>query len=259
MSEVESRSSAPGAFALSSSQVVPADPPVAVVGGALSVGSPSYDAVTAEHEPLSPGGDSCRSCGFVYTDGRVCPAVILAAAGYPVLADRIRIPPAADREYSALCELTVAVQRMSARLDVIGASVAAHSPNCWPPDGKRRLLRRWSRLAKGPDMKPLAVGYLRLHTADEPAHEAELTAQIRAYAEQEGLTLSDVYTDLIDPPADRPDRAGFCALMDALRRDGCDAVIIPRPEHLSRRFSGYIARRAIIEVEGGARVLVVDR
>lgn len=108
-------------------------------------------------------------------------------------------------------------------------------------------------------MRPLAVGYLRLHVADEPARGVELTEQIRAYAEREGLTLSDVYTDLIDPPADHPERAGFSALMDALRRDVCRAVIIPRPDHLSRRFSGYIARRAIIEVEGGARALVVDR
>lgn len=141
MSELASRRPVPGAAALPSTQVFPSDPPVAALCGGLAVGTPSYDAVMAEHQPLSPGGESCRACGFVYTDRRVCPAVILAAAGYPVLADRVRIVPAADREYGALCELTGAVQRMSARLDVIGSRVSAHSP-----DGKRGLLRRWSRL-----------------------------------------------------------------------------------------------------------------
>ena len=111
------------AVALTSEQVFPPDPLVAVLGGALAVGLPSYDAVLAEHVPLQPSGGSCRACGFVYTDRRVCPASILAAAGYPLLADRIRMAPAGNREYSALCELTVEVQRMGARLDVIGTQV----------------------------------------------------------------------------------------------------------------------------------------
>ena len=90
---------------------------------------------------MAPGGASCRSCGCVYTDRQVCPALILAAAGYPELADRVRVVPDADREYGALCELTVAVQRMGARLDVIGASVAAATPRT-----KARAARRWGRL-----------------------------------------------------------------------------------------------------------------
>ncbi len=99
--------------------------PVAVLHGGLAVGVPSYDAVLAEHGPHFPGADSCRACGFVYTDHPICPAVILAQAGFADLADRVRVVPEADREYGALCELAVAVQRMGARLDVIGASVTA--------------------------------------------------------------------------------------------------------------------------------------
>ena len=104
--------------------------------------SPSYDAVTAEHVPQQPGGGSCRACGFVYTDQQVCPALILAAAGYPVLADRVRVAPAADREYGALCELTVAVERMDARLDMIGARVTAIDS----AGTKKQPACRWARL-----------------------------------------------------------------------------------------------------------------
>lgn len=111
-----------------SAEVFPSDLPVAVLDGALAAGEPSYDAVVAEHVPLMPGGESCRSCGFIYTDRRVCPALILATAGFPVLADRIRVVPAADREYGALCELTAAVARMGARLDVIGSRVGDVTP-----------------------------------------------------------------------------------------------------------------------------------
>lgn len=105
--------------------------------GALASGVPSYDAVVVEHVPLLPGGGSCRSCGFVYGDRMVCPALVLAAAGYPVLADRIRIVPAADPDHRDLCELTVAMERMGARLDVIGSRIA-------PAPARRR---RWARLA----------------------------------------------------------------------------------------------------------------
>lgn len=120
-------SSSHAAIALSSAEVFPPEPPVAVLSGAMAAGIPSYDAVFAEHVPQVPGGESCRSCGFVYSDRKVCPALILAAAGYPILADRVRVVPEADREYGALCELIVAVQRMDARLDVIGARVTAET------------------------------------------------------------------------------------------------------------------------------------
>lgn len=110
-----------------------------------------------------------------------------------------------------------------------------------------------------PPRQPLVLGYLRSRAADPPEVAAVLTAELRAYAEGEGLTLTDVYTDLMDPPAGHPERAGFCALMDAIRRHNAHAVIIPAPEHLSRRPSSYTARRTILEAEGGARLLVMHR
>lgn len=107
-------------------------------------------------------------------------------------------------------------------------------------------------------MKPLALGYLRTSAADAPETVAALTNDMQVYADREGLTLADVYTDLIDPPDGSPDRAGFCAMMDAVRRGDTYAVVIPSPDHLSRRPSCYMARRTIIEAEGGAQLLVID-
>lgn len=108
------------------------------LGGGLAIGEPTYDAVMAEHTPQTPGGQSCRACGFVYTDERACPAVILAEAGFAHLAERVRAVPAADREYGALCELAVEVQRLVARFDVLGASVTTVASVA-----KVRRPRRW--------------------------------------------------------------------------------------------------------------------
>ena len=139
--DTDSSRDVPPAMALSSAEVFrPDPPPLAVLRGALATGLPCYDAVVAEHVPLLPGGESCRSCGFVYSGRQVSPALILASAGFPLLADRVRIVPA-DREYGAVCELTVAVQRMGARLDVISERVAPFpAKKTWPASW-------WTRIA----------------------------------------------------------------------------------------------------------------
>jgi len=112
-----------------------------VLRGGLAVGLSSYDTVMAEHAPQLPRGESCRACGFVYAGQSACPAVILAEAGHADVADRVKIVPQADPEYGALCELTVAVERLGARVDVIGASISAVSPVT-----KARRRRLWPRL-----------------------------------------------------------------------------------------------------------------
>jgi len=106
-------------------------------------------------------------------------------------------------------------------------------------------------------MRPLAFGYFRLRAADPPDVGERFTAEMQGYAEREGLTLAEVYNDPFEPPAGVSDRSAFCALVDALRRDDTTAVIIPAPEHLSRRSGGYTERRTIIETEAGARLLVI--
>ena len=116
------------ARALRSVEVFPADQPVAVLSGALAAGAPMEAVVLAEHVPLLPGGEPCRACRFVYAGQLVCPALLLAVAGCPLLADRVRQVLAADRRYGPSCESTIAVQRMDARVDVIGARVTAGAP-----------------------------------------------------------------------------------------------------------------------------------
>lgn len=104
-------------------------------------------------------------------------------------------------------------------------------------------------------IRPLALGYLRLHTADSPNVTLALTAKLQAFAEKEHLNL--VHADSFDPPVTASHRAGFCALMDGLRRTSAHAVIIPSADHLSRRSGGFYGRRTIIETEGGARLLII--
>jgi hypothetical protein len=126
---------------------------VAVLAGALAVGDPSYDAVLAEHTPLMADGESCRACGFVYTGRPAYPAVILAEAGHADLADRVRVVPEGNRDYGVLCELTVPVERMGARLDVIGAHVLPAKPAHQP-----RHRARPRRVFGLPRRRRLAVG-----------------------------------------------------------------------------------------------------
>jgi DNA invertase Pin-like site-specific DNA recombinase len=109
----------------------------------------------------------------------------------------------------------------------------------------------------GEPAKSLAFGYLRLSATDSPDVTDRLITALHAHAEREGLALADIYIDLLDPPVDHPDRSGFCTLMDALRRHDTCTVLIPTPEHLSRRPDSYTARRTIIEAEAGARLLVI--
>lgn len=116
-------------------------------------------------------------------------------------------------------------------------------------------MRPWSDSAT--NVRPLALGYLRLYADAPPELAMSLTAELVAYAEKEQLTLAEIYTDPFDPPPGGSERAGFCGLMDALRRHNAQAVIIPTTDDLSRRANGYTARRTIIETEGGARLLVI--
>ena len=111
--------------------------------------------------------------------------------------------------------------------------------------------------ARATQVRQQALGYLRLHAGDPSEIAAALTAELQAYADKAGLDVATVYTDVFDPPDGLPDRAGFCALMDALRRGDAQAVIIPSAQHLARRARSYAARRTIIDIEGGARLLVV--
>ncbi len=106
-------------------------------------------------------------------------------------------------------------------------------------------------------VRPLAFGYLRVQPGDSVEVHTGLVEDIRRFADDEGLTLAEVYTDPYDAPDERQGRSAFCALMDALRRSDAEAVIVLSPGHLSRQPYGYRMRTTIIEVEAGARLLVI--
>jgi hypothetical protein len=95
----------------------------AVVGGALATGAPSAEAVLSEHTPVQPGGHACRACGHVYSDELpVCPAVVAAQAGYPGVADRMRLDQV-DDQVTALEALQVGQERIEARIDALAEAV----------------------------------------------------------------------------------------------------------------------------------------
>lgn len=94
-----------------------------VLNGAVATGSPSADAVLTEHTPVEPGGHACRACGHVYShDLPVCPAVLAARAGYPDVADRLRLVDV-DGQVTALEAMQVGQERLEARVDALAGTV----------------------------------------------------------------------------------------------------------------------------------------
>lgn len=101
-------------------------------------------------------------------------------------------------------------------------------------------------------------GYLRVEPADGPRAGNRLTDELRAHAKREGLTLAHVFTDCYKDGSAQFERHGFSALVDALRRPGVYGVLVPSLDHLSR-FSGVRhAMCTLIQLETGARVLVMN-
>lgn len=72
------------AVAMTTAEVFPADPPVAVLSGALAVGSAPYDAVIAEHVPVAAGtGAARRSATAVAVVAAAQLVAVEAALGAP--------------------------------------------------------------------------------------------------------------------------------------------------------------------------------
>lgn len=107
----------------------------------------------------------------------------------------------------------------------------------------------------GPRLRPLLVGYLRLHASDPPGLADQLFAEMRAFPHRSGLAVADTYTER--PGASSREGAAFRALVEALRRPHITNVTIASPKHFSR-FGLYRAMRTLIETETGAHVLVVS-
>jgi hypothetical protein len=105
-------------------------------------------------------------------------------------------------------------------------------------------------------MRPLVFGYVQASTDDlvdddEPSHSpAELQDELTAFAEAEGLTLANIYTDRADTVP-----AAFHALVEAVRRHNAWGVVVPSLHHLGG--PALPALKHHLEHQTGARVLVV--
>src|SRR5262249_16388033 len=78
------------------------------------------------------------------------------------------------------------------------------------------------------------------------------------YAHREGLTLAEVFTDRDRGGNEELGRAGFVVMVESLRRPGVYGVLIPSLRHFSRFPGVHKAMRALIELETGARVFVMN-
>ncbi|MFG1954131.1 hypothetical protein [Micromonospora sp. NPDC048830] len=108
-------------------------------------------------------------------------------------------------------------------------------------------------------MRPLVYGYVRLNPADPQELGDCLMRDLAACAEREGFTLADVFTDRDARISDQFGRSGFVVMAETLRRPGVDGVLIPSLCHFSRFPGVHQAMRALIELETGARVFVMDQ
>ncbi|WP_322777985.1 recombinase family protein [Frankia sp. Cas4] len=108
-------------------------------------------------------------------------------------------------------------------------------------------------------MRPLVYGYIRLSPADPQDIGDCLMRDLAAYADREGLTLAGVFTDRDEGGNDQLGRSGFVVMVESLRRPGVSGVLIPSLTHFSRFPGVHQAMRALIELETGARVFVMNQ
>jgi hypothetical protein len=114
------------------------------------------------------------------------------------------------------------------------------------------------RTGRALTVRPLVYGYIRLGPADAPDAGDCLTRELASYAEREGLTLADVFTDRFDNSSEQRGRSAFVVMIESLCRPGVYGVLIPSLYHFSRFPGMHQAMRTLIELETGARVFVMD-
>ena len=108
-------------------------------------------------------------------------------------------------------------------------------------------------------VRPLVYGYIRLASNDPPDRRGCLARELSSYAEREGLTLADVFTDRDTANSDQPGRAAFLVMVQALRHPDVYGVLIPSLQHFSRFPGVRQAMCALIELQTGARVVPIDQ
>lgn len=108
-------------------------------------------------------------------------------------------------------------------------------------------------------MRPLVYGYFRLGPADAPDFGTCLRREPATYADREGLTLAEIFTDRDQGGSEQLGCAGFVIMVESLRRAGVYGVFIPSFHHFSCFPGVHKAVRALIELETGARVFVMNQ
>jgi hypothetical protein len=107
-------------------------------------------------------------------------------------------------------------------------------------------------------VQPMVCGYIRARLCVPQSGASSLQRALCAYARREGLTLADIYIEWHEDDSRPLGRSAFVAMVDALRRPDMYGVLIPSLCHFSRFPGVQQAMRGLIEVETGARVLIME-
>ena len=102
-------------------------------------------------------------------------------------------------------------------------------------------------------MRPAIYGYMRVASSGEPGETEHIRRELAVYAEREGFTLHQVFTENI-----KCSESAFCTMVEALKRHGVRNIIVPSLWHFARLPGLQEAMRQYIEQETSARIWVVQ-
>lgn len=103
-------------------------------------------------------------------------------------------------------------------------------------------------------MRPAIYGYMRVASDQGDLEETErIKRELSAYAEREGFTLEDVFTENV-----QCSESAFGTLLDAIKRSEVKNVIVPSLWHFARLPGLQNAMKYHIEQEIGASIWVVQ-
>lgn len=102
-------------------------------------------------------------------------------------------------------------------------------------------------------MKPAIYGYMRVVSSDEHDEAQRIRRELAEYAEREGFTLDQVFTESI-----KRSESAFYTMIEALRRHDVKDIIVPSLWHFARLPGLQDAMRQHIEQETGARIWVIQ-
>lgn len=102
-------------------------------------------------------------------------------------------------------------------------------------------------------MKPTIYGYMRVASSDEHNETERIRRELAEYAEREGFTLDQVFTESI-----KCSESAFYTMIEELRRHDVKDIIVPSLWHFARLPGLQDAMRQHIEQETGAHIWVVQ-